>query len=305
VLVSGVRVSAVVVTYRPDTAALAELLRAVQPQVSAVVVVHNGADAIDMPELGADGRVAPHTMVLGRNWGVAYAQNQGIQWAFGHDSTHVLLLDQDSLPAADMVERLLEAEALLMSRGERVAAVGPRYLDERQDNPPPFIQIRGLRLHRQRCIGPQAVVPVDYLVSSGCLLPRLALETVGPMKDDLFIDYVDIEWGLRAQASGFASFGACGASMRHALGEQPLRIFGRARPVHAPLRHYYLFRNAVWLYRQPGPPTNWKWVDGWRLVLKFGAYALLARPRATHLRMMLEGIRDGWRGRLGRYAGDA
>ena len=42
------------------------------------------------------------------NLGVAAAQNQGIEWAKQQGATHVLLLDQDSLPHPDMVARLSE-----------------------------------------------------------------------------------------------------------------------------------------------------------------------------------------------------
>jgi rhamnosyltransferase len=69
--------------------------------------------------------------------------------------------------------------------------------------------------------------------------------------------------------------------------------------VHTPLRHYYHFRNAVWLYRQNWVPRNWKWVDGYRLLLKYVFYSLFARPRVTHWRMMTLGIWHGLRGRAG------
>lgn len=293
------RVVAVVVTYRPDVAALRRLLDAVLPQVAGLTMVHNGAHP-PSPDVEVPADVAFDVVTLGSNLGIARAQNEGITRALAAGASHVLLFDQDSEPAPDMVAALLAGEARAGARGLTVAACGARYHDPRQDNPPPFIRIEGLRLRRQPCADPDDVVAVDYLVSSGCLIPAQALRAVGPMNEDLFIDYVDIEWGLRAAALGLHSFGVCAARMRHDLGDAPLRVLGRDRPVHSPLRHYYLFRNAVALYRRPDLPSNWKWVDGGRLLLKFVAYALYARPRLDHLRMMLRGMRDGLRGRLGR-----
>jgi rhamnosyltransferase len=298
--VSEPHVVAIVVTYRPEPEPLRRLVAATLPQVTEMVVVHNGSESPPLPvQAGDDPRL--HLVVLGENLGVARAQNEGIRWAQRRAATHFLFFDQDSEPAPDMVAQLLAADASLHEAGQPVAALGPRYLDERQNNPPPFIQVRGLRLHRQPCTHSDDIVPVDYLVSSGCLIPAVAIERVGDMNEALFIDYVDIEWGLRAAAAGLRSYGVCAAQMRHALGEQPLMVFGLPRPVRTPLRHYYLFRNALWLYRQSGLPVCWKFVDAWRLLLKFGAYALFARPRRDHWRMMTRGLWDGLRGRLGRY----
>ncbi len=295
------RVVAVVVAYRPQGGGLQRLVAVLLGQVAHVVLVHNGP-AGTQPLVSVERDHERLTELhLGENLGVARAQNVGIDQAREHRATHVVLFDQDSEPARDMIPRLLAAAYSMTQAGHRVAAVGPRYRDERQDNPPPFIQVRGVRLHRHRCDDEAAIVPVDYLVSSGCLMPMEALDAVGGMTEELFIDYVDIEWGLRAGAAGLQCFGVCGAHMRHSLGERPLMVMGRPRPLHTPLRHYYLFRNAVWLYRRPAVPRNWKWADGARLLLKYFAYSLYARPRAVHWWMMTLGVWHGLRGRLGRY----
>jgi rhamnosyltransferase len=292
-------VTCVVVTYRPDLGRLRRLFDAVAPQVAHLVVVDNGSGGGCVDWL-RDLALPSLTLVeLDGNRGIATAQNIGIARARELGSSHVLLLDHDSIPAPTMVADLLRALVGLRPPGRGVAAVGPRYLDERQDNPPPFIQVRGLRVHRCQCPTPDAVVEVDYLIASGSLIPMATLDVVGGMADDLFIDYVDIEWGLRARRLGFQSYGVCGARMMHDLGEAPIRFMGRRLPVHSALRHYYHFRNAVWLYRSPDLPLNWKCADGWRLLLKYGFYALFAKPRLEHLRMMSRGVADGLRGRLG------
>lgn len=120
------------------------------------------------------------------------------------------------------------------------------------------------------------------------------------MRDDFFIDYVDIEWGLRAKTLGFQSFGVCGAMMAHDLGDEPIEFFGKRYPLHSPLRHYYHFRNAVWMYRRGWLPIQWRLVDGWRLLLKLGFYTLFAKPRLQRLKMMTRGVVHGLIGRMGR-----
>ncbi|MHB9118228.1 MAG: glycosyltransferase family 2 protein [Burkholderiales bacterium] len=297
---SPLNVCAVVVTYHPDFGALESLLAALTGQVAVTVVVDNGSPADYAPWIRARAQDAVVPLLLGENMGVAAAQNRGIEWARAQGCTHVVLFDQDSLPAQDMVSVLLEAADAARARGVAVAALGPRYTDERQDNPPPFIRVRGLRVERCRCLSPDSVVAVDYLIASGCLIPMDVLNAVGDMAEPLFIDYVDIEWGLRAREKGFQSLGVCKATMRHSLGEAPSCFFGRKIPVHSPLRHYYHVRNAIWLYRQAWVPLHWKWADGFRLLLKFGYYSLLTSPRIQHFWMMTLGIYHGLSKRSGR-----
>lgn len=291
-------VVAVVVTYRAALPALRALLVALSPQVDRVLVVENGP-AEGLPEwLKTLDLANLHALFLGENRGLAAAQNAGIAEARKLGAEFVLLSDQDSLPAADMVDRLLAVACARVAAGDRLAAVGPRYFDVLEGSLRPFVQIRGLRVRRLDCV-PGEVVEVDHLIASGCLIPVAALDALGPMNEDLFIDYVDTEWCLRAWRRGYRLYGVCDAAMRHGLGEAPNRFLGRYVPVHGPQRHYYLFRNAVWLYRQGWIPLTWKLATGLRLFLKLGYFAVFGPQRLAQLRMMGRGLRDGLRGRMG------
>jgi rhamnosyltransferase len=147
----------------------------------------------------------------------------------------------------------------------------------------------------------QSLVEVDYLIASGILIRVSVLDKVGLMRSDFFIDYIDIEWGLRAKHFGFDSFGVCAAHMEHQLGDAPIHWFGRKIPMHSPLRHYYHVRNAILMYFDRRFPLNWKIVDGQRLVLKFGFYSLFGRPRLEHFKKMSKGIYHGISRRGGEF----
>lgn len=297
------QVTAVVVAYNPDLTGLERLIGIVKPQVAHLVIIDNGSKT-DIQSWLTEKHKGVFSEALGNNYGIAKAQNAGIEQARINKADYVLLLDQDSAPAADMVATLLAAAEAKIAEGIKLACVGPRYEDARQQNPPPFIKLNGFRLERLRCTMPDTVVAVDYLIASGSLVPLATLDAVGGMREDLFIDYVDIEWGLRAQHKGYSSFGVCAARMQHDLGDNPVRFLGRNIPVHSPLRHYYHFRNAVWLYRQPWLRFNWKFVDGTRLVRKFVFYSLVTPPRFQHAGMMALGIVHGLIGRLGKKRGN-
>jgi rhamnosyltransferase len=294
------KITAVVVTFNPELAALNRLIAWLGTRVLAVCIVDNAsnnysaikqmiATSIELQHC----QQKIHLIEQNRNFGIASAQNRGIGKAKELTSTHIVLFDQDSEPVDEMLEELLIALSTIELRKVPVACVGPNYLDERQNNPPPFIRFEGLKLVRAICEPSQPIVQVDYLIASGSLIPMSTLDAVGCMREDLFIDYVDIEWGLRAKQKGFQSFGVCNALMRHSLGDAPIKVFGKAVPTHSPIRHYYHFRNAVLLYWDRELPINWKLVDAWRLLLKYGAYSLFAKPRFEHWKMMTKGLLHG------------
>lgn len=290
-------VYAVVVTFNPDMAALRALLDALLPQVALVLVVDNASSN----EMRAWQPNSARLLLqrLDHNRGIASAQNVGIDAARQFRARYVLLCDQDSIPAADMVSSL-RAEALrLEGDSVKLAAVGPRYVDARQHSPSPFTRTEGLRMRRLERSGEESAVEVDHLIASGCLIPLSTLSIVGLMLDQLFIDYVDTEWGLRARHHGYRSFGVFTAELGHSLGGAPIRFRGKEYPSHSALRHYYMARNALWLYRQRYVPLNWRIVDAQKLVLRLVFYIAFGRPRRLHLRMIARGLADGLRSRLG------
>lgn len=294
------KVVGVIVTYHPHIERLSDLLSTLHSQVHLVVVVDNGSGGNFKTWLSKHLSRQVYSVFLDENRGIAAAQNLGVRWAKERSASHVLLLDQDSLPASDMVARLLKAVSDVTTSACKIAAAGPRFQDGRHHIRAPFSQIRGMRIIRGKCDDVSSIVKVDYLIASGCLVPASVFDAVGMMREDFFIDYVDIEWGLRAKQHGFELLGVCSARMGHNLGEEPIKLAGRAFPVRDPIRHYYLFRNAIWLYCHLPVPVNWKLVDGWRLLMKYVFYMLFARPRLAHLQMMTMGILHGVRGRLGK-----
>lgn len=294
------KVSGIVVTYNPERNALAKLLRAIQSQLDHLIVVDNSSSDHLSAWLHSNWNQVEY-IPLHDNLGIEKAQNVGISRAQERNSEYVLLLDQDSIPSPNMVSALLKAIETARTAGAKIACAGPRYDDPRQQNPVPFIQIKNFRIQRQRCSTDTPVVNVDYLIASGCLIPLDIIEAVGAMQEELFIDYVDIEWGLRAQQRGFQSLGVCAAFMQHQLGDKPIYFRGRYIPIHSPLRHYYHFRNAVWLYRQSWLRNDWKIVDGFRLLRKFAFYSLMTTPRLEHAKMMSLGVLHGLKGQMGKF----
>jgi rhamnosyltransferase len=282
-------VCAVVVTYFPDWDRFDAVLEGLAGQVAAVVMVDNSAHPVVSQRLRAlaeSGRVTELVLSMS-NSGVGAAQNLGIEAALRRDSSHVLLMDQDSVASSTMVERLLAAASALESEGRRVAAVGPSTAGEVAPGSHPR--------------------EVPMIIASGSLISAAVLHAVGGMDADLFIDQVDTEWCLRARSLGFASF-LTDAVLDHQLGDATTTLWaGRVRRVssHSPERHYFNVRNSVALYRRPYVGRAYVLLDSARLMKLFGHAAAIERPRRTHVRLMLRAVRDGWRGTTGNpFAGD-
>lgn len=300
------RVCAIVVSYNPNVQQLFNLLKCLQYQVIKTVIVDNGTSPQNLAILKEIcGSLNVFWIALGRNFGIAKAQNIGIDYARSIGVDYVIIFDHDSTPSKKFVTNIFEVSKQLLENDNKVAAVGPYFVDPRRVGKHfPFYQVRGLRLHRMTCNSDESfAVKSDVLISSGCLISMKALDVVGGMNEELFIDYVDTEWALRAKFLGYQCYGACNIEMKHELGDLPKTLFGREFPMHSPLRHYYHFRNAVWLYKQNWVPFNWRLVDSWKLVLKFVFYGLFTSNRLEHIKMMSIGIYHGVTGRLGSFKG--
>ena len=264
------RIITVVVTYLPDIEVLRALLDALRPQTDAVIVVDNTPEPDRRVETLSESLHdrAPRLIRLGENQGISRALNLGIEAALASGATHVLLSDQDSRPAPDMVDQLVRAHDTLTAAGRRVGALGPTYTDRHTGITFPFqVEVPGKFFYgHQRTDARHPYVEAITLITSGTLIPAPVLRVVGTMREDFFIDHVDIEWCHRARAAGYALFGVGAAVMYHRMGEHALRVwyFGwRQESAYSPLRVYYRIRNFVALLRLPFIPWRWKVRNAW------------------------------------------
>jgi rhamnosyltransferase len=287
---------AVVVTYKPDEELLFRLLIALAPQVSGGVLINN-ASSLHMPDSHFE-QIGFSVRHMNSNVGVATALNVGFESARVQGAGFVITFDQDSQPAPDMVSRLLLAYSVQTAAGNKVGAVGPQQVDRRSGRIAPFIApIVGSR--SKIMPGNGQALEVDHLITSGCLVPLQAWVEAGPFLDALFIDYVDIEWSLRLRSRGWCLYGVGGASLIHSIGDVIMHWGGQQVAWHSPLRHYYQFRNGVYLQTLPYIPLVWKLSDALQLLKKVVFFTLVGRPRSAHMKAMLLGAKNGFLKRLG------
>ncbi|MGE0676311.1 glycosyltransferase family 2 protein [Pseudolabrys sp.] len=240
-------ISAVVVSYHPDMAALGSLCRCLQEAGLNVIVVDNSGPTFrfEFPSVGTQ------LICMGENAGIAKAQNAGIAAARKNGAQAVLFLDQDSRVQPEMLAVL---RAAIAGQGPRI--VGPLVIDEmppHHELPSQSLDVRG-RSAAVFHAGRNAPYPVDIIIASGTMATLDVFELAGCMDERLFIDYVDSEWCLRCRQAGVPINIVPQAKLSHRIGERSFRVFGCVVFVHSPIRCYYQIRNALILLRYPHWP---------------------------------------------------
>jgi len=298
--ISASKPHAIVVTFNPELSVLSSELVILASQVEQIWLVDNASFiplTILVESLNLSGKL--RLIQLAANLGLGAAQNVGIRHACSAGASHVLILDQDSLPMPDMVKHLLTGSAQLQASGVPLAAVAPVYADSETGPVSGFVRLGWLGFKKQAVSSGQNLVEAHFLISSGSLFDVSVLEDIGPMDESLFIDHVDTEWCLRAQSKGYKLFGVPSARMVHHLGNTRKRIWflrWRNVPYHSPFRYYYIFRNSVLLQRRSYIPFKWRVAEFIRCCRMVCFYGLFAPQRGACLKMMFRGIADGLRG---------
>ena len=279
--------------YRPDCVGLNEKIRDLAAAFKVVVVSNaDSADAKRDFEQLVDNDLC-FKVSLGENRGIGAAQNIGIEHALSQGAQYVLLLDDDSEIRNSDIAALQNRYCQLTSAGMKVGAVATAVLDadslknivHRLDPDQPYTMIRDL-------------------MSSGTLISTEILRIVGPMREDLFIDCVDYEWGWRCLRRGFVLVVDNEVKIRHRLGQSSVKgPLGVSVRVPAPIRHYYQFRNVIALILYgASAPLAWRLRNGLALLLKLPIYLATLDARSVRANYIFAGIRDGFKNKMGKYA---
>ncbi|MGY2051824.1 glycosyltransferase [Methylobacterium sp. JK268] len=284
-----------IVTHHPDPAALLRLVAALAPQVDAILIAANSPCPEDL-EAALRAVASPTPLAVRRaptNEGLGAAHNAAAARARSGGFAFLILFDQDSLPGRDCVSALRARFARLETAGERPAVVGPRPVAPGGEG------LKGPGAERAGSVGGR-LARVPFVIASGSLIRREALDAVGAFRDDYFIDGIDIEWCLRARTAGYSVWRAEDVPMTHALGRGVIRLpLGLCVADQPPSRVYTAVRNQLAMLRLGHVPAGLK--ARWLVALPLRMAVHLVRERAgAEIRSALwRGLRDGLLLRLG------
>lgn len=288
---------AILVTYNPEIEILSTCISSIYSQVNKIVIVDNASDNVkEISEI-----IIKYDNIsvglLSENIGLASAQNKAINIAKQLNACHIILFDQDSVIEDGFISKLILAEKNLIIEKKLVAAIGPSFFDPVSGQSYPATRYRGPFIERvELCDKP---IEATFIIASGCLIRIEVLDDIGLMLDDLFIDYIDVEWSLRARAKGYSIFIAPQARMAHTIGDRRLSIFGRTISVHSPLRRYYLVRNSFLMLRLGYVPFGYKLRELVFNIIRTFIGFLTAEHKIMFCKYFLMAFRDGALGRSG------
>ncbi len=253
--------TSITITYNPDLLLLERQINSLINQVDYIVIVDNSStnvvklkEFINIQQQEIRNKII--FICLDKNAGLGAAQNIGIEKAKTMESSHVLLLDQDSILPQNFIEQMKIAEAELDQSNEKYGAIGPVYFNEKTGEIYPITKYVGPFIQR---LHPQTdPVEATFLIASGSFIKLEVLDKVGGMNEELFIDYVDVEWCFRAKSLGFKMFANPNVKMMHTIGDSRVSVFGRMISVHSPLRRYYLYRNSIYMIRNKSIDSGYK-----------------------------------------------
>jgi len=292
-------VAAVVVTYNAD-AGLADRLARLGAQVDAVVVVDNGSgpDAVAALRWAVASLPAVSLILNDGNRGLAAAQTQGLGAVLAAGFAWVLLMDDDSTPAVDMVAALARVEA---AQPGMFGLLAPRLRYPESGRVPGFITAHGRGLWPRKRPAPEHGLLVDpvFVIASGSLIRADVARAAGPMRADFFIDYVDVEYCFRLRAAGVRLAVVGEAVLDHSLGQQVAhRVLGRTVwcSNHGPFRCHAMARNRLRLWRAWGRRhPGWMAQDLVALIFQLGRVLTLEKNGRAKAAAILRGLRDGVR----------
>jgi rhamnosyltransferase len=275
-------------------------LIAIRSQVERMVIVDNGSPAGTQSMLGAWGAANNAELISNaENWGLAAALNQGMAWSEEDGCEWAVTFDQDSTPRPGLVAALL-GTAQSAGASDRVAMVGAHTVDERTGREDRWVRPAWWGFRRVQCVGGD-LHGVTFVITSGTLTRVRAWRSLGGFDEGLFIDYLDHDLCLKAHRAGWEILVSAGARLAHRLGSKReiVMAIGCMHPTfHGPIRHYYMARNRVLMWRRhAGRFPHWALFDATFWTLNIVRVLLTEDRRREKMAAMLLGI---WHGLLGR-----
>lgn len=285
----------IIVLYKTDLTAFKKVLVAHQENFSIVILVNNS------PEISLASFKSSQVMIINNqdNIGLASALNIGILEAKKQGAKMVALFDQDSeLPqnfTKDMLQHISNYQ-----NDKPVAVYSPIYHNRVVNETSWHINFKPFRLIRGPVLKYEDYAHPHYVITSGSIIPIKVFSDVGLMRDELFIDFVDIEWCLRARKKGYEIVAINKVIIDHHLGDYAVHFMGHYYPIHSSLRMYYYFRNAMYLYRLNEIDWNWRLIDAARNLFRFLFYMLFVKNRWNYFKYIIKGYYHGLIKKMGK-----
>jgi rhamnosyltransferase len=182
-------------------------------------------------------------VIFNRNvGGLAGAYNKGVEALLAQQCDVIFLLDQDSDIDASFFDKMMKACAEI---GTDMFLIGPKIYEINLQECMPVLP-PGERFPKRLRIDDcnEGLFSTLCIISSGSAISAAAYRKLGAFREDYFIEYVDIEYSLRAVSQNVPVYMNAAVTMQQTTGK--IERHGKSYTTnHAAWRRYYGARNAV------------------------------------------------------------
>ena len=238
------------ITVYEDKRAAINCLQAIQSQtipVDLIIVIDNSQ--INLFKDLANASLLVHHFPS--NVGIGQGIKMALDYVTRNNYQFLWTFDQDSIPEPNCLEILVaNYERLSKAYNYEIGIIAPTSYDKRTNK-----IIESAIFCNDHFAGLKHIETVDFYecdapITSGSLISISAACSIDSPSADLFIDGIDLDYGLRLRQRGFHNLIVTKAIMYHNFGS-PLRVrlFNTYRYIqhYSALRHYYICRNHTYL----------------------------------------------------------
>jgi len=290
-------ITALIITYKPNIDVLNKNIESLLSQVDNIVIIDNtNIMSNKLSELiVSDIRI--HVYQLHTNMGIAAATNKGIEICKNLKSDFVITSDQDTYYPENYVCTFYKAFNELDC--STIAAFVPLYYDRNTKTFAQCIFFNGRNIYYD--LPEEKYFSVFQAIASGMVINMSVLNKVGLMEEDLFIDWVDLEWCWRANMKDFKIMCCKDLLISHCLGDEYKEFHKKKITLRNPLRHYYITRNCIYLalYRK-SLPKRLRVLLVSKSLKYIAGYTMLSKQHIKNLVFVLRGFKDGILKHMGR-----
>lgn len=286
----------IITSYNSDQKSLLSLLNSIQFQVDKIFIIDNTPDGLGRLDNFKNEKI--EIIYLNENTGIGHTQNIGIKEALKEGANYIILSDDDTVYPKDYIEEMIKVFA--EKKSEKIAAAAPLYKNILTGKIRPFVLKTPLGFKKFYPLQ-KGYYEIFQAIASGLVINTKYLEDIGFMREDFFMDWIDLEWCWRAIKKGYKIIGNANVIINHNLGHRTKKFFGRDIPLYNFIRHYYIIRNSIYLalYNK-----NLDFIHRLIIFIKtfrfVVIYPLLSKPVILHLRYCLLGLWHGVIKKLGK-----
>jgi rhamnosyltransferase len=227
----------VVVAYNPEYNKLLALCQVLSSSdITTVLIDNSDINKIEFTEISKLSKI--HIINLFDNFGIAKAQNIGINYALTQNADAIIFFDQDSQIDSSFLSNLIAPLS-----NDNISICAPLFIDFDSEIQLPVISINkfGLISYSNNF---QKELDNKIVISSGLIVKSEIFNLVGLMNEEYFIDYVDTDFCFRCFARNIKINVVPNAVMKHPVGDKMVKILGFYFFIHNPQRVYYQIRNC-------------------------------------------------------------